>query len=48
MQSIAWQTSVNLVDMSKSKMNFKSNSLETGLICIGKNPQQKKMQIGLV
>ena len=48
MQSIAWQTSVNLVDMSKSKMNFKSNSLKTGLICIGKNPQHKKMQIGLV
>ena len=35
MQSITCrQTSVNLVDIFKSKMNFKSNSFKTGLICI--------------
>ena len=31
MQSIAQQTSVNLVDIFESKMNFQSNSFKTGL-----------------
>ena len=46
-QSIRWQTSVNLVDMFKSKMNFKLNSSKTGYICIEINPQPKKIQIRL-
>ena len=46
-QSSIWQTSVNLVDMFKSKMNLKSNSSNTGLISIEINPQPKKIQIRL-
>ena len=42
MQSIAQQTTVNLVDIFESKMNFQSNSFKTGLNCIGINPQPKK------
>ena len=38
----------NLVDMFKSKINFKSNSSKIGLICIEINPQLKKIQIILV
>ena len=47
-QGITWQISVNLVDMLKSKMNFESNSFDTGYICIEINPQPKKIQIRLV
>ena len=42
-----WQTSVNLVDMFKFKMNFKSNSSKTGFICIEIDPQLKKIKIKL-
>ena len=42
MQSIAQQTSVNLVDILESKINFQSNSFKTGLNYIGINLQPKK------
>ena len=47
MQSIR-QSSVNLLDMFESNVNFKSNSSKTGLICIEINPQPKKIHIRLV
>ena len=37
-QRITSQTSVNLVDMFKSKMNCKSKSPKTGYICVEINP----------
>ena len=42
---ITKQTLVNLVDMFKFKMNFKSNSSKTSLNCIEINPQPKKIKI---
>ena len=45
MQSITRQTLLNLVDMFKSEMNFKSNLSKTGLTCIEINPQSKKIKI---
>ena len=42
------QSSVNLLDMFESNVNFKSNSSKTRLICIEINPQPKKIHIRLV
>ena len=46
-QSITQQTSVNLVDMFKSEIDFKSNPSKTGYICMETNPLPKKIQASL-
>ena len=46
-QSITQKTSVNLVDMFKSEIDFKSNPSKTGYICMETNPLPKKIQASL-
>ena len=46
-QSITQQTSVNLVDMFKSEIDFKSNPSKTGYICMEINSLPKKIQASL-